>query len=131
MVIGLAKKRNDGSYYVGKPGAEKPIYFGVKPNATQKWYDLSAAMEETLAWNCKDNPYFYMDYDGKGFEDEDGKGIIAPLTDDQAEGLCHGCPLLKLCYDFAVANEEEYGIWGGIIFDKKVDGQLDMFINEE
>lgn len=38
------------------------------------------------------------------------------VDDNRAEELCHGCPLLKQCYDFAVASKQEYGIWGGINF---------------
>jgi hypothetical protein len=38
------------------------------------------------------------------------------VSDASAELACHGCPLLKECYDFAVASEQQYGIWGGINF---------------
>lgn len=38
------------------------------------------------------------------------------LSDDTAENICHGCPLLKQCYDFAVASNQEWGVWGGINF---------------
>lgn len=38
------------------------------------------------------------------------------VSEDLAELACHGCPLLKQCYDFAVASNQEYGIWGGINF---------------
>lgn len=38
---------------------------------------------------------------------------------DEAEEMCHGCPLIKACYDFAIANEVNAGIWGGIHFDEK------------
>ena len=38
------------------------------------------------------------------------------ITADRAEWMCYGCPLLKQCYDFAVANDEKWGIWGGISF---------------
>lgn len=129
-MIYLAKRKKDSSYYVGKPGAEQPIYFGINSDAIEEWHLLGEAMVEHKNWNCKDNPYFYMDYDGKGFEDEYGHAIIAPLTDEQAEDACYGCPLLKQCYDFAVANKEEFGIWGGIIFDKRND-ELDIFLEED
>jgi len=38
------------------------------------------------------------------------------VSDGNAELACYGCPLLKECYDFAVASEQQYGIWGGINF---------------
>jgi hypothetical protein len=131
MVIYLAKRTKDSSFYVGKPGAEQPIYFGINSEAVEAWHLLGEAMSAHKVWNCKDNPYFYMDYDGKGFEDDEGRSIIAPLTDAQAEDACYGCPLLKQCFDFAVANDEQFGIWGGIIFDKKDTQQLDIFLEED
>lgn len=33
--------------------------------------------------------------------------------------MCHGCPLLKRCYDYAVADDVNAGIWGGIHFDER------------
>jgi len=42
----------------------------------------------------------------------------APSTRD-AELLCEGCPLKDLCYEMAVENGEEHGIWGGVRFDPK------------
>lgn len=38
---------------------------------------------------------------------------------DQAEELCYGCPLLKICYDYAVTANESWGIWGGVNFTKE------------
>lgn len=94
----------------------EPSYFGIKKKAVQSLVKLSEAQEEYKVWNCKDNPYYYTDYDGYGFEDEEGRGNHRALSIDETEALCAGCPLLKLCYDFAVANEEEHGIWGGVDF---------------
>ena len=31
-----------------------------------------------------------------------------------AKRLCAQCPVLKVCRDYALANEEEYGVWGGL-----------------
>lgn len=77
---------------------------GIDRKAITAWTKLSEAQDEHESYPCKNNPYFFMDY-------EDAEDVI---SDDYAEELCHGCPLLKLCYDFAVANNESYGIWGGI-----------------
>jgi hypothetical protein len=32
---------------------------------------------------------------------------------DQAFDLCVDCPLMVQCGNFARANQEEYGVWGG------------------
>lgn len=94
----------------------EPIYYGIKKKAIQQWIRLSDGMEDNPNYPCKDNPYYYTDYDGLGFEDEDGNAYARRLTADECESLCADCPLLKLCYDFAVANEESHGVWGGIDF---------------
>lgn len=52
---------------------------------------------------CQTDPYLYIDNPYK-------------VSEDQAEELCHKCPLIKDCYEFAIANDEQYGIWGGVNF---------------
>jgi hypothetical protein len=84
---------------------------GIRKEALGAWQRLSEAQEEVASYNCKDNPYFYMDYW------DDNEQFI--LSDEQAEELCHKCPLLKVCYEFAIANKEEYGVWGGINMSRK------------
>lgn len=97
-----------------------PMHIGVLREAIPVQRKLFQAMDKARDaseyWPCLNNPYFYMDYDGHGFEDEYGNGFSRKITEDEAEMLCAGCPLLKQCYDFAVANKEQDGIWGGIDF---------------
>ena len=114
----MTKKIKRG-YTVDKASNEKPVYFGIKKEAVHKYDQLHQKMEEVRNWPCKDNPYYYQDYDGYGFEDEENGGKGRNLTEDECEQLCTDCPLLKLCYDFAVANYEQFGIWGGINFTKE------------
>jgi hypothetical protein len=75
---------------------------GIRKEALGAWQRLSEAQEEVASYNCKDNPYFYMDYW------DDNEQFI--LSDEQAEELCH---------KFAIANKEEYGVWGGINMSRK------------
>ena len=104
----------------------------IKPEAVQPMIALHKAMDDAMEskeyWPCLNNPYFYTDYNNRGFEDEDGKTIRRPLTVDQVENLCFGCPILKQCYDFAVANDERHGVWGGINFS---DDQDELFPEED
>ena len=86
-----------------------PNNLGIERSATKAWIELSAAQDENPSYPCSNNPYYYMDYDS----DEEASTII---TVDDAEALCYGCPIIKQCYDFAVANNEQHGIWGGILF---------------
>lgn len=102
-----------------KPGAQ--VYLDRLYDEGRRLFD-----EDGFLPKCYNNPYYYVDYDGYGFEDEDGKGYYRPLTVDECEELCYGCPLIKLCYDFAVANDEKHGVWGGVNFAENSDDLFDM-----
>jgi len=32
----------------------------------------------------------------------------------EAKEVCHGCVVASECLDFAIANSEKFGIWGGM-----------------
>lgn len=36
-----------------------------------------------------------------------------------AKMVCAKCPVKQDCFDYAVSNNEEYGIWGGVDFSKR------------
>lgn len=98
-------------------------YYGVLKEAMPEWHALSKAQDKNQYYPCLNNPYYYMDYDQSGAEvDLDEEKVYNELlSEDDVEALCYGCPILKQCYDFAVANEESYGVWGGIDFGRKED----------
>ena len=111
MVITLAKKNRTD------------LHLQVKPNAIEAWNILCYETTKHKDYPCLDKPYFYTDYDGLGFPEINGD-TPKQLTADQGEELCAGCPILKQCYDFAVANDEQHGLWGGIVFDKRLDENM-------
>jgi Transcription factor WhiB len=37
-------------------------------------------------------------------------------TEAQAIAICAACPVRAECYDAALANKEEAGVWGGVLF---------------
>lgn len=37
----------------------------------------------------------------------------------EARSICMSCGVAKKCYDFAVNNNEEYGVWGGVNFAQR------------
>lgn len=75
----------------------------AKPIARKEWDILSHAMDESENYNCYEKPELYSDYPEN-------------ITQDEAEVLCYRCPLLKKCYDFAIASEVAWGVWGGVNF---------------
>lgn len=93
----------------------EPVYVRIEKKAHKAYLRLLDAMEENPVYPCLNNPYYYMDYDGWGFESEDYHGP-ATISDNDAEALCYGCPLIKQCYDYAISAEIDEGIWGGINF---------------
>jgi len=101
------KEKNNG---VARAKKDKPIIFELSESAKildkaeVLWYDLQQGLRENTV-NCA----------GKPDEWADNSIWYSP---DEAEAMCHGCPLLKSCYDFAVAQEVNAGIWGGIHFDE-------------
>jgi hypothetical protein len=85
--------------------SQEGIDLGILPKARRAWEELCKKQEEHPIYPCISNPDLYTDTDF--------------LTEDECEEICHGCPLLKQCYDFAVANGEQNGVWGGVSFSIK------------
>lgn len=105
------KIKNGG---VARPKKEKAQVFEIPEsvslldNSQELWYTLQKKLSKTEPANvpCVVNPDPYIDNPQN-------------VSEDQAENLCAGCPLLKQCYDFAVASKQEWGVWGGINFTKE------------
>ena len=79
-----------------------PEYYGIQKKAITSWVKLSEKLDEVQVYPCANNPEDYTDTE--------------PPSDDECEALCFGCPAIRECYNFALDNDEEYGVWGGIIF---------------
>lgn len=47
------------------------------------------------------------------FPDYESNAAAAMTLAKEAKRYCQPCPLRELCRDYAVAAEEEFGIWGG------------------
>ena len=72
-------------------------------DAQQKWRKLVEEQHKLDNTKCQIFPDPFIDFP-------------QIVSDEHAEELCYKCPLLKLCYDYAVANDETWGIWGGVNF---------------
>jgi hypothetical protein len=56
-------------------------------------------------------PSPWVDYDRVPENREPYEGMMP--TAKEAEEMCEGCPILKLCFDRALAKGETHGVWGG------------------
>lgn len=75
---------------------------GIMPKARRAWEELCRLQDENPVYPCAGRPALYTESEY--------------ITQDEADIICHGCPLLKACYDFALANDEQHGVWGGVNF---------------
>ena len=39
-------------------------------------------------------------------------------TEDKAKDICNRCPVKEQCLQYATENDEQWGIWGGVNFEK-------------
>lgn len=96
---GVARQKKDR-----QPAFDFADAFQMSPEATAKWNALQAGLE-IYTPNCQGKPEYYAD---KSIE----------VSVDKAEEMCYNCPLIKQCYDYAVADNVKVGIWGGLHFDE-------------
>lgn len=101
------KEKNNGVARVKKEkyqAFEIPESAQILDKAKPLWDNLQQGLRENRV-PCAGEPNAWAD-----------NSIL--YSADDAELMCNGCPLLKACYDFAVAQEVNAGIWGGIHFDE-------------
>lgn len=101
------KELNNG---VARQRKAKPVLIdldsiALPANAEELYQELKDKSLQTDT-ACQAQPQFYVDTP----EDVDI---------DKAEEMCYNCPILKLCYDFAVASNQEWGVWGGVNFTRE------------
>lgn len=37
-----------------------------------------------------------------------------------AKALCHSCPIIDACYEYAIETDQVYGVWGGTSPDERI-----------
>lgn len=70
------------------------------------WYDDAACMGMPAEW-------FYGEE-----EDQQLRGshrpYLLPAEVRRAKSVCEGCPVREDCLEWALDNDEQHGIWGGM-----------------
>ena len=82
---------------LGLPGVRRPDAVGPTPNGT--------VPDATLAWQTDS---LCAQTDPEAFFPEKGGS-----TRD-AKKICSSCEVRSECLDYALANDERFGIWGGL-----------------
>lgn len=42
-----------------------------------------------------------------------------PMSVEWAKDRCRGCPVIDRCLEYALDNNEPYGVWGGLTADER------------
>jgi hypothetical protein len=100
------KEKNGGVARVKKD--KQPIFeifesSKISVNAQREWNELQYELEGVTTPCMIAGPDKYVD---------NPQGI----SEEEAREMCSKCPLVFECYEFAVANDEKWGIWGGVNF---------------
>lgn len=66
----------------------------------------------------------WYEYDEKEGEEQEAKAICTGLYDGKP------CPLLSACLDFALVNNERFGIWGGTTPEERIAIRKDRSKNK-
>jgi hypothetical protein len=85
-----------------------PQWFSDDPNKQAKCVSFPATREYD-PWYGDSDSEDEPDYS----ETEDAKNICTGIYDGKP------CPLLESCLEFAMTNNERYGIWGGLDPDQR------------
>ena len=63
--------------------------------------------------NCAGKSELYTNYD-------DPRNLMDTPSDEEAELMCAGCPLLALCRDYADKAHPAFGVYGGVIYGRSL-----------
>lgn len=74
------------------------------------YFEFKKLLDETGETPCMSAPSFYFSEDTV----KPGNGGDEAYKTRLAKKLCQGCPLVLECLEYAIDNEESFGIWGGL-----------------
>ncbi len=79
--------------------------WAIPAGALAEWSRLSAVLDETGPVPCQTDTEAWW---------PDGKELDAPAT-RMAVRACWSCPARAACLGYAIAADERFGVWGGLL----------------
>jgi WhiB family redox-sensing transcriptional regulator len=79
---------------------------------TQRYISLLQSIHQEGGVPCERVPALFFP------EDLDTTELRAAAT-KAAKALCHSCPIINECFEFAVETDQRHGVWGGTSADER------------
>ena len=73
------------------------------------WIPDAPWMNDAKCRGMSSELFFGKEYEGR----QRHRPSLTSIEVRRAKAICAICPVMQECFDFAIENEEEYGIWGG------------------
>ena len=73
---------------------------------SSRYIKLLSAVHEHGGVPCEKYPHLFYPED---YPDPEQRAVAAKA----AKTLCHSCPIIEQCFEYALETNQEFGIWGG------------------
>ncbi len=83
----------------GKSAALGAGYIDLPQSEDMAWQDAGTCREIP---NAESDALFFPE------------GRSTAFIEHRAQKVCHRCPIMQECRDWALSRYEEYGVWGGL-----------------
>lgn len=100
------KQSKELDYLLPKKGSQEAL------DALQDAVDADNELDQPQR-NCYGKSALYSNYD-------DPKNLGGVPTDEEAQLMCAGCPLMKLCKTYGTTARPAFGIWGGKLYGREL-----------
>lgn len=83
----------------------------VEPESSEpfNWIPDAPWMERAKCRGMTSEIFFGKEYTGR----QRHRPTLTSVDIRRAKAICAICPVLQECFEFAMVNNEEYGVWGG------------------
>ena len=62
---------------------------------------------------CHGATHLMFPIDDRSVQQNSNRNRLDPGAYDTARAICHGCPVVEPCLEYAIATCQQHGMWGG------------------